>query len=468
MKNTQWAFTYLSRFLALLGFFLASSAFALTGYRMQSFPSDGCYSSRAYLCTVLAPVRYAGTEFAPDSYDLSCKYRATTGVMVGVPLQYCSGAQGTPTPSPSPTPDPCVGAAGKTVGNSSSTLTYSIGTTFETATNIGCLAGCKVLPSEIATGKNPLGQEIVFARGPFLNVGEKCDATQGGSSGQPGITPTPGPTPIIPPDLYEDPDNPSCKKGTCPGSVNGQNVCVPCDKTKTDTGTTVTEKPTENGNKEVKEVKSETICNGSVCVTIEKEKTTIKDTAGNTVGTPTTNETTKTEPADTFCTKNPTHKQCTGKDSFCKENPELSICKDGNWSETTCGGSAPVCTGDAVQCAQAANAFKTYCESKKTADALYGTGQGLGEAQSAVDSAMSFGSGSGSGSLLGDSGSVGIGSFNQSNPWSATCLADTQVAEFDGKAITIPFSKYCSVFELMGRIALAATLLAAGLFVFRD
>lgn len=79
---------------------------------------------------------------------------------------------------------------------------------------------------------------------------------------------------------------------------------------------------------------------------------------------------------------------------------------------------------------------------------------------------MAFGAGTGS--VLGDSGSVGIGSFDQSNPWGATCLADTQVAEFEGKAITIPFSKYCSVFELMGRIAVAVTLLVAGLFVFKD
>lgn len=457
--KTPWAFTYLLRFLALLGF--CSVSYAQGAFSGVS--GSTCYPTPAAYCQTLIPSNPPSDWSNIHLVNTNNGQCNIAGNFLGISLwytnpQYFPCVPPTPSPTPTPTPDLCKLVAGKVVGDSKSTLTYPIGTTFEGASNIGCMAGCKVLPSEIATGKNPLGQEIVFARGPFLNVGEKCDA-EGSSSGSPSGTPAP-----TPPPLHDEPSGKSCEKPKCPGEVNGQTICVQCDARKT-TDEKKEEKTQEDGSKTETTTKEETVCTGEKCTTTTTTITQPKDANGIPVGAPVTKTDKKEEDADSFCLKNPRHKQCSETNDFCKQNPDLQVCKNGTYSDTSCD-SAPSCTGDPVQCAQAANAFKTYCETKKTAEALYGSGAGLDDAQSSVNAAISFGSGSLP--LVADAGTVGIGSFDQSNPWGSTCVADADVAVFEGKTITVPFSKYCGIFEIMGRISIAGTLLLAGLFVFKE
>lgn len=457
MKKSSWAFTYLLRCLVLLGFFSANPSFAAISPECPPPPNK---FNIVALCASYSPPATVVNERTYLKSNGMCEYLGdcSNGFMNGHGGEYGKPTPTpTPSPTPSPTPDPCAGAAGKTVGNSSSTLTYPIGTTFQTATNIGCLAGCKVLPSEIATGKNPLGQEIVFARGPFLNVGQKCDA-EGSSSG--GSTGTPAPTP---PPLHDEPSGKTCEKPKCPGEINGQTVCVACDARKT-TEEKKEEKTESDGTKTETTTKEETICTGSKCTTTSTTTTQPKDANGVPVGTPSTKTDKKEEDADSFCLKNPRHKQCSETNDFCKQNPDLQVCKSGSYSDTSCG-SSPSCTGDAVQCAQAANAFKAYCETKKTADAVNGSGD-VSETFGNLNAAFQFAASTDS--LLPGKGDLNIGSLDQSNPWNSTCLADKEVAEFEGHKITIPFSKYCSIFELMGSISVAVTLLVAALYIFRD
>jgi hypothetical protein len=50
------------------------------------------------------------------------------------------------------------------------------------------------------------------------------------------------------------------------------------------------------------------------------------------------------------------------KSDFCKENPKSNLCGgDSSYADGSCGGTAPKCTGDAVQCAQAVEIWKLQC-----------------------------------------------------------------------------------------------------------
>lgn len=474
MKNASWASIYLSRFLALLGFFLASPAFAdcpgfytgicrenstnipiilgtssgvCNGYGSSSVIVERSRSETATRCTLNYGCSLSG---GGTNRNNSCSYLKADYIP-------------TPTPSPTPTPQPCPRTSGPSGAAATGYCIWSQNSQgadycvkfkgksyleWYNSLPVGtCIDGCDY-------NVNPDADDGYYYY--------KHDQPKVNGWTQVGYTYTTmgtGRTCQSPPfDPNEPPPNLSMPPQSC-GEVNGQKVCFDQKPPIGTDGIDTKEETKSNSDGSKTETKTETTCVGNTCETTKTDTT--KDASGNSTGTTTT---TTTENKESYCSKNPQSTQCKG-DDFCKTNADLSICKEGKWSETSCG-SVPACSGDAVQCAQAANAFKTYCESKKTADALYGTGQGLDEAQSAVDSAMSFGAGSGS--LLGDSGSVGIGSFDQSNPFGSSCLNDMQVAVFEGYNITFPFSQMCGFLEALGRIAVAATLLAAGLFVFRD
>lgn len=474
MKNTSWAFIYLSRFLALLGF--CSLSYAQGAFSGVS--GSTCYPTPAAYCQTIIPSNppsgWSNIHLV-NTNNNQCNiggYYSVTFTWYTNPQYFpCVPPTPSPTPQPTPTPTPPPCQAKKGQKQADSGGDYTVNEVYDGSVTVkafktfcdgdnGCsIRGGIVRSRYVSQGGLAVGNtyEVIYTMEPLYYTGETCSGTTDpippGPTSAPVPTGQPTPTP-----------RPTLKPDECPGEVNGQPIVVKCTRVDTKEQESTKTETNSDGSKTETKTDKTTTCDGSNCTTTTSTTQTQKDPNGNITGSTTKTDTT-TETKNDFCKNNPKSAQCSREGDFCKTNADLSICKEGKWSEIACG-SAPACTGDAVQCAQAANAFKTYCESKKTADALYGTGQGLGEAQSAVDSAMSFGSGSGS--LLGDSGSVGIGSFDQSNPWGATCLADTQVAEFEGKSITIPFSKYCSVFELMGRIAVAATLLAAGLFVFRD
>lgn len=149
----------------------------------------------------------------------------------------------------------------------------------------------------------------------------------------------------------------SCPTGQCPGTVNGTNMCVPCDTTASGTSK-VDKKTNEDGSSEETTTEKKTECTGNKCTTKETETKTNKDSSGNPTGTVVTSrETTQ------------------GKDEFCRDNPKHASCKGD--SDTSWGGSCEsgfTCNGDAVMCAMSRELHRQSCELNKATpeSELYG------------------------------------------------------------------------------------------------
>jgi len=189
------------------------------------------------------------------------------------------------------------------------------------------------------------------------------------------------PSESSPADLVNDLDKSCMSKGMCGGTVNGQQVCTACDQTSQTT----------------KEVKVETPASGPP-VTTTTTTTEVCTQAGSC--TTTTNTSSSAGPSSTTTTKSPggtpgdgSGDDPTKKKSFCEENPTLAICQQTSYSASTCA-SAPACTGDAVQCAQALEVWKTRCEvldaltPKNTDDSLISGADATSGSKTAYDEKM--------------------------------------------------------------------------------
>lgn len=239
-----------------------------------------------------------------------------------------------------------------------------------------------------------------------------------------------------------------CEAGTCPSTVNGQSVCVPCDKTKqTETGTkSESSSTTASGassagpsSTSTESTSSRTECSNGSCTTTETTTTTGPN------GDKTDKSTTTTEPQSDYCTRNPKADVCKGTESA--------------WGGT-CGGFT--CDGDAVQCAQAKAGWELACGLKvDETNPLIGVGQ---QATAGGDRpadhpgnqantiALDLSSRLSSVPLFGTSGD---------------CIADKAIT-FMGKGYTLPFSRWCPYLNILGSAFLAACYLAAAFIIFRD
>lgn len=238
-----------------------------------------------------------------------------------------------------------------------------------------------------------------------------------------------------------------CAAGTCPGTVNGQSVCVPCDKTKqtesssssTSASTTASGATSSTTTTGSESGTSRTECKDGQCTTT----TTTTTTGAN--GDKTDKTTTTSEPQSDYCTR----------------NPKADVCKG---TESTWGGScgAFTCDGDAVQCAQAKAGWELACGLKvDETNPLIGVGQQAtagGDRPSdhpgnqANTIALDLSSRLSSVPLFGTSGD---------------CIADKTIT-FMGKGYTLPFSKWCPYLNILGSAFLAACYLAAAFIIFRD
>lgn len=149
-----------------------------------------------------------------------------------------------------------------------------------------------------------------------------------------------------------------CASGTCPGTVNGQSVCVPCDKTKQteSTSSSTSASTTASG------ATSSTTITGSESGTTRTEckdgqcTTTTTTTTTGANGDKTDKTTTTTEPQSDYCTR----------------NPKADVCKG---TESSWGGSCEsgfTCDGDAVQCAQARASYELRCKITETDSEVIG------------------------------------------------------------------------------------------------
>ncbi|MDP9123067.1 MAG: hypothetical protein M3N82_00430, partial [Pseudomonadota bacterium] len=271
-----------------------------------------------------------------------------------------------------------------------------------------------------------------FVTGPYTETGKAC---VGGSA-------------------PADPTSSACaKQGMGVGQVNGVSVCVPATKSGTSTVTTNTSTSAASGSG-----------NGTVSSSI---KTTDVNNNGDGTTTTTTTKTNSDGSSSVTSSTVPTATQA-GADanaSFCKQNPNASICKSSAFGGS-CGASF-TCDGDAVQCAIAKEQHIRACQvfepltaggeiqtdaqrgEQARADGLHPPGSPTDPAQ-ASETVMNWQT-----------------QIDETNPFASECPGDYPLGSFAGKVLALPLSSYCSQFQLIGKFVLAITTVACLAIIFK-
>lgn len=261
------------------------------------------------------------------------------------------------------------------------------------------------------------------------------DATGSGDGTAPGSAGTPAGSGDTAEEAMQNATG--CPTGQCPGTVNGLNVCKPCNGTST-VKPKVEEKQNPDGTSEKKETTEKTTCVGKTCTTESTTTTTNKDASGTVTGTSTVTTTTQQ-----------------GKGDYCKENPREPQCDDeGSWGGSCTAGFT--CKGDAATCALAKEVHERNCklDEETAASALYGTAKDA------------------TGNVTGDNPNnstfdVGPSSFNTSDAiGGAQCIADLEVTVW-GSALSLPLSDICTPLAYMGNLLVMVSLLLAARIVSR-
>ncbi len=200
-----------------------------------------------------------------------------------------------------------------------------------------CIDGCRYSSGAGNCGTSESGKTACWA-GKLWNQQTACTPGSGDSKTDP------------------PPNDPSCGVGMCPGNVNGTNVCVPCKTRTTDDGGSGggTGAGTGSGNGNGGTVgPTTTDSNGGSDVpggstTSTNTNTTTDSSTGQTTTTTTKTTTTNTDGVKT--TKTDTTNTSKDTPTFCKENPNHTLCKTTTVTGQECSQTS-VCNGDAVQCA---------------------------------------------------------------------------------------------------------------------
>lgn len=206
----------------------------------------------------------------------------------------------------------------------------------------------------VGAGKATCSSSGTLAGGPISCVfsGTKTGAACSGDNG--------------PPPTYD----PCFGEGKVAGTISGVPVCTgeapkSTESTKTTTTPTSTTETTtrtdcDSAGKCTTTTSSTYTSGGSGPSGTGAGSTTVPGTGPGTAGEGKPAETEKQE-----------------KSSFCEENPDSPLCKSTSFSGA-CTASAPACDGDAVQCAQAAEAWKINCAIRaEPSDAAYTLGKSI-------------------------------------------------------------------------------------------
>lgn len=221
-----------------------------------------------------------------------------------------------------------------------------------------CLANCTTPVNEqVGEGSiylRPAGGGKVCVEGCSAYIGGRTYTEGGQTYGQAwsyGVSCTggteAGPTPAD----EAPPEEAACHdRGMCSGTVSGATICVTCDSTSSETKTTKTETPPGAAGPT-----TTTTTTTTTCVEAGSCSTTTTSSTSGPGGSGTSSETT-TKPSGA---EPDAGEEKPESKPFCEENPESPICKVSSFSGTC--GAEPACEGDAVQCAQAREAFKLRC-----------------------------------------------------------------------------------------------------------
>lgn len=218
--------------------------------------------------------------------------------------------------------------------------------------------------------------------------------------------------------------------GKCPGTVNGVQVWVTCGTVKTTSTTTTTNKDASGNvtSTGTSTATKETSCSGGTCTT----------------------STTTTNPDGTQTVVSGSSSQA----KFCEENPTATICKNSNFTPGTCTGAAPMCEGDAVQCAMAKKQHESYCQVQKMVDPDP-------DANNVYKQAVSGADGKSIEKMKEATQQVSVQNFDQTGlGLSRSCPADPSFS-IHGASFSIPFSKACGLLNAMAMVAVGITLLGS-------
>lgn len=306
--------------------------------------------------------------------------------------------------------------ATQTCGEDCSSLKGGQTPYFSTTANANdrCVQGCLVQMDSGSCGFNAQNQQGCYYIGSFTGA-----ACSGSTSEQTSTEPPP------------TPETDCIKKGLSYGTVNGVVVCV---------------------------AKTSPTAAKTVDITSTKTTTTTKDNANNTTNSTTTQKTTTFNPDGTVTTstKNPdgstTEKQ-QDKKTFCEENPNLSLCKQTNFSG---GCGAFQCDGDAVQCAIAKKQHQDRCDDLKensVSDLGSDLLAGQTPSQNPLDNA--------------NADTVNLPtSLTSTTLLPKSCLPDENFA-IGGHVLTIPVSKLCDGLQAIGTIVKIFSYLIGAMIIFR-
>lgn len=268
-------------------------------------------------------------------------------------------------------------------------------------------------------------------------TGQPCTPGGGGLGNSGGGTAVPMPEAARPP------------AGKCPGEVNGQTVYVTCtdsvatsssSSSSSSTGTNP-DGSSANGSGSSTE-RSVTECSGGTCTTT----TTRSGTSISESGTPANrNETsTTTQPQNDFCSKNPKDKNCSGE-------------TQGSFGGACAGGFKAV-SDDAVLNAIAEETYRQNCKVNPTDDELV-----LANAERVKTGDQTLTNPKNS------SVSLSPASFDTSDALGggSSCIADKTITVFGSAAVSLPFSRACDSFPMLGTLLIALSFLAAAVIVLR-
>lgn len=222
-----------------------------------------------------------------------------------------------------------------------------------------CLGACTVAADEqVGAGSiylRPTDGGKVCVEGCSAYIGGRTYTEGGQTYGQAwsyGVQCTGGTEAADTPAGEAPPAEKACHdRGMCSGTVSGATVCVTCDSTSSETKTTKTETPPGATGPTTTTTTTKT-----TCVEAGSCTTTVSTSTSSGAGTGTSSETTK---APSGAEPKPGEEKPEEAKPFCAENPDSPICKVSSFSGTC--GAEPSCDGDAVQCAQAREAFKLRC-----------------------------------------------------------------------------------------------------------
>jgi hypothetical protein len=339
--------------------------------------------------------------------------------------------------------NPCESHAGEAPNGLSCTGTRCawFQTTQPTSGNrIVCESGCLVQGGDLVNGMAWFNDEVkmwgVVTSGNKY-TGQQCTSADTPTPGTTTSNGTGGTTTV--PEIT--PDN----TGKCPGTVNGVEVWVPCDKTMTPSSSTSSS--TSGTDVTTTNTESVTSCKDGICSTTTT--TTVTVTAGGS-GTATVSSSTGSGTGTIA--------------GFCKENPAAQICgKDGAFGGAcstgtgTATGGTFTCTEDPVMCAiaKATNQMKCLLSTDSTEAQAYAAAKaasgssGLGTTTTAISSA-SF---SQEDLLPGGAGMQDRSITLAGTGWS--------------KTVNLEFSRVNTPLGYLGSILVAVSFLLAMIIVFR-